>query len=124
MGVGLGFDLLLERADDLSMDTPQLVPLLSRFLARAVADEVIPPKYVRREGPGGAAASPQAAAMVVHEAQTLLAMPHALARLSAIWGGDTGRRPVVQLSRQMHVILQARAQCTPTATPTHAQTDR
>jgi len=99
-----GFDLLLERADDLAVDTPKLADLLGRFLARAVADEALPPKYIMER-----AADPDlspAAAAAVKEAQVLLNVKHGLARLSEIWGNDGGRRPVMQLSRKIDMIIQ------------------
>jgi len=104
----LGFDLLLERADDLAVDTPKLADLLGRFLARAVADEALPPKYIM-ERAADPDLSPVAIA-AVKEAQVLLNVKHGLARLSEIWGNDGGRRPVMQLSRKIDMIIQVRLQ--------------
>ena len=99
-----GFDLLLERAEDLQVDTPQLIDLLGRFLARAVADEALPPKYLSTLLADPALSRTASAA--VEQAHVLLTMKHGLARLSEIWGSGGGRRPVLQLGRKMHLILE------------------
>ena len=41
-----GFDLLLEELDELSLDTPDAADVLGNFMARAVADDCIPPAYI------------------------------------------------------------------------------
>ena len=99
-----GFDLLLDRAEDLQVDTPQLIFLLARFLARAVADEAVPPKYIAALQEDRSLS--KTASATVEEASILLTMKHGLARLSEIWGVGGGRRPVVQLGRKMHLIIQ------------------
>lgn len=43
-----GFDLLLSQLPDLVLDTPDAPHLLGCFLARAVADDCLPPKYVHQ----------------------------------------------------------------------------
>ncbi len=43
-----GFSLLLARTEDLYLDTPNVLELLSYFIARAVVDEVLPPAFVVR----------------------------------------------------------------------------
>ena len=44
--VCLGFNLLLEELDELSLDTPDAAEVLGNFMARAVADDCIPPAYI------------------------------------------------------------------------------
>lgn len=41
-----GFDVLLEQLDDLELDTPDATTVVGNFIARAIADDCIPPKYV------------------------------------------------------------------------------
>lgn len=41
-----GFDMLLDMLPDLILDTPDAPHFLGKFLARAVADDCMPPKYV------------------------------------------------------------------------------
>lgn len=43
-----GFDLLLAQLPDLILDTPDAPHVLGNFLARAVADDCLPPKYVHQ----------------------------------------------------------------------------
>lgn len=75
-----GFERLFELADDIELDTPQAKELLSKFLARAVADECLPPsfltdKYIEMLG-----------GVIVQKAKSLLSIPHGAARLSRVWG--------------------------------------
>lgn len=41
-----GFSRLLAAADDLVLDIPEAVHLLSLFLGRAIVDEVLPPAFL------------------------------------------------------------------------------
>jgi programmed cell death protein 4 len=43
-----GFDILLNNLPDLILDTPDAPHLLGNFIARAVADDCMPPKYVHQ----------------------------------------------------------------------------
>lgn len=45
-----GFTKLLESVEDLSLDIPDAVDLLSLFLARAVVDDILPPAFLSRTG--------------------------------------------------------------------------
>ncbi|KAK4751938.1 hypothetical protein SAY87_020736 [Trapa incisa] len=44
-----GLHKLLESADDLIVDTPDTVDVLSLFIARAVVDDILPPAFVTKE---------------------------------------------------------------------------
>jgi programmed cell death protein 4 len=75
-----GFERVFQLADDLELDTPQAKDFISRFLARAVADECIPPSFLTDkyiETLGG---------VIVQRAKSLLSISHAAARLSRVWG--------------------------------------
>jgi len=43
---GKGFERLFESIDDLKLDVPNARELAAKFLARAVADEILPPAYL------------------------------------------------------------------------------
>lgn len=43
-----GFDMLLNNLPDLILDTPDAPHVLGNFIARAVADDCLPPKYVHQ----------------------------------------------------------------------------
>ena len=77
--IAKGFERLFELADDLELDTPRAKDYISRFLARAVADEVVPPAFLmdpRVQDLGGD---------IVSHAKTLLSIRHGHARLSRVW---------------------------------------
>ena len=42
----LGFEILLQRVEDLRKDVPDVQKLLARFLARAIVDEVLFPSFL------------------------------------------------------------------------------
>ena len=42
----LAFDFLLKNLDDLVLDTPDAPTILGNFMARAIADDCIPPKFI------------------------------------------------------------------------------
>jgi programmed cell death protein 4 len=78
--VAKGFERVFELADDLELDTPQAKDYVARFLARAVADECLPPSFLTDkyiETLGG---------VIVQRAKSLLSISHAAARLSRVWG--------------------------------------
>jgi len=75
-----GFERVFELSDDLELDTPQAKDLIAKFLARAVADECLPPSFLMDkfiESLGG---------VIVQKAKSLLSIRHGAARLSRVWG--------------------------------------
>merc|ERR1712112_265658 len=44
--IGKAFDYLLRQLPDLILDTPDACDALGNFLARAIADDCIPPKFL------------------------------------------------------------------------------
>lgn len=83
--VGKGFERLFEVMEDLQLDIPEARKLVAMFLARAVADEVLPPSFLTDtlvESVGG---------NVVEQARVLLSVRHGSARLERIWGPGDGR---------------------------------
>jgi programmed cell death protein 4 len=78
--IAKGFERVFELADDLELDCPQAKDYIARFLARAVADECLPPSFLTDkyiEGLGG---------LIVQHAKSLLSIRHGAARLSRVWG--------------------------------------
>lgn len=77
-----GFTILLNRVEDIYLDVPDVLKLLSRLLARAVSDEALPPAFLLRldlhEGDLGF--------QVAKEAQHLLKQPGAVQFLANVWG--------------------------------------
>lgn len=97
------FDALLKNLPDLILDTPEAATVLGNFLARAVADDCIPPKFLETLKEK---ADTEHAVKCLSRAETLLSMKHGLVRLDNVWGVGGGLRPVKYLIRQMNLLLQ------------------
>jgi len=79
-----GFQLALDSLEDLVLDIPDAVDLLSKFLARAVFDEVIAPAFLKH----AKIKNPLAEQCIV-DANGLLNQPFRSERLAHVWGaGD------------------------------------
>ncbi|KAG8198265.1 hypothetical protein JTE90_021522 [Oedothorax gibbosus] len=100
--IAAGFDRLLENLPDLVLDTPDAPTVLGNFIARAVADDCLPPKYVQTYK--GKVECVHARAALEH-ADALLSMKHGLVRLDNVWGVGGGMRPVKYLINQMNLLL-------------------
>lgn len=97
------FDVLLEMLPDLMLDTPNADELLGNFIARAVADDCIPPIYVKRNKEKYTEKPQKFSIEVAHD---LLTSKHGLINVDLIWGFTGGMRPVKYLIKQMHLILE------------------
>lgn len=76
-----GFTTILERVDDLVLDCPDVLKLLSVFVARAVVDEAIAPAFLVRVDLHGN----DLGSRVLQQAQELLAQEQASDRLLYVW---------------------------------------
>ncbi|GFS90663.1 programmed cell death protein 4 [Nephila pilipes] len=101
--IAAGFDLMLKNLSDLILDTPDASTVLGNFIARAVADDCLPPKFVHNYK--GKVECEHARAALEH-ADALLSMKHGLVRLDNVWGVGGGMRPVKYLINQMHLLLK------------------
>lgn len=101
--IAKGFQQLLDDLDDLCLDTPEAPKFLGKFIARAIADDCLPPAFVAsfEDAPSH---SNQAIAM--NEAAVLLKMKHGMVRLDSVWGVVGGRRPVKLLVKKMVLLLK------------------
>jgi len=76
-----GFTILFQRVEDLVLDVPDILKLLSSFLGRAVTDEAIPPSLLGRID-----LSPQEmGSQVITATKELLSGPRPGLRLSTVW---------------------------------------
>lgn len=111
-----GFNLLLNQLDDLELDTPDASTVLGNFIARAIADDCIPPKYVTNakelletkkntEGQQLTPAETRALTSLTY-ANSLINAKRGLIRLDTVWGLTGGARPVKYLIKQMRLILK------------------
>lgn len=99
----LAFDTLLQMLPDLMLDTPNADILLGNFIARAVADDCIPPIYVTRAQETSPDKPMRSA---IEQAADLLSTKHGLINVDRVWGITGGMRPVKYLVKQMHLILE------------------
>uniref|UniRef100_A0A1L8DLU4 Programmed cell death protein 4 n=1 Tax=Nyssomyia neivai TaxID=330878 RepID=A0A1L8DLU4_9DIPT len=98
-----GFDMLLKNLPDLILDTPEAPTILGNFIARAVADDCIPPRYVTN--PEVEELNEHAIA-ALKRADTLLCMKKGWAHLDNVWGLGGPLRPVKIITKQMTLLLQ------------------
>lgn len=101
--IAKGFQQLLDDLDDLSLDTPEAPEIVGKFIARAIADDCLPPAFVNNMG-DTPSDSKQAKALT--EADVLLRMKHGMVRLDSVWGVVGGRRPVKHLVKKMVLLLK------------------
>jgi len=95
-----GFQLALDSLEDMSLDIPEATDLLSKFLARAVVDEIIPPIFLSQ-----ARGSNPKAKNALHLANALATENHGGERLAHIWGpGDL--RSVKRLKEEVNCLLE------------------
>ncbi|XP_055376372.1 programmed cell death protein 4 [Condylostylus longicornis] len=99
-----GFEILLENLPDLTLDTPEAPTMLGNFLARAVADDCIPPKFVTK--PDDIEILNEHALIAIKRADTLLSMKQGWAHLDNVWGMGGPLRPVKFITRQMTLLLK------------------
>jgi len=82
--VARGFEVLVARIDDLTIDNPQAPTLLAAFLVRAVADDILAPAFVRQQPPELLTSANQLATLTQAKAQ--LAASHFGDRRRKVWG--------------------------------------
>lgn len=110
-----GFETLLSQLDDLELDTPDACTVLGNFIARAIADDCIPPKFVtnakerleskQQEHLDLNPAETRALAALAY-ANSLINAKRGLIRLDTVWGLTGGARPVKYLIKQMRLLLK------------------
>lgn len=101
--ISKGFDMLLTNLPDLILDIPEAVTLLGNFIARAVADDCIPPKYVTHPE---VEISNEHIEAALKRSDTLLNMKRGWAVLDNVWGMGGPLRPVKSITKQMSLLLQ------------------
>ncbi|XP_063231574.1 programmed cell death protein 4 [Bacillus rossius redtenbacheri] len=101
--IAKAFEKLLQNLPDLILDTPDAPVALGNFIARAIADDCLPPKFVVNSKDK---LDCEHARQALLRADTLLSMKHGMVRLDNVWGVGGGLRPVKSLVRQMNLLLQ------------------
>jgi len=79
--------IVLGRVEDTALDVPNVLELLSKFIARGVADEALTPDFLSRvdlsDGDMGS--------KVLREAAKLSEKPKAAMLLAGVWGEEFAR---------------------------------
>jgi len=101
--IGKAFDFLLKNLSDLVLDTPDAPTILGNFMARAIADDCIPPKFILSYK---GHVEDELSGKALCRADTLLNMKHGLVRLDNVWGVGGGLRPVKYLIKQIVLLLK------------------
>lgn len=101
--IARGFNELLSSIDDIVLDTPDAHNLLGQFIARSVADDCLPPKFITNYH-GKVNRDHVRAAL--EKAEVLLSMNQGMAHLDNIWGCGGGNRPVVSLTNKIVELLK------------------
>lgn len=96
--------MLLINLPDLKLDIPEAPIWLGNFIARAVADDCIPPKYVT--SPENADQLNEYALTAIKRADALLSLKNGWAHLDNIWGSAGPLRPVKNITQQMTLLLK------------------
>lgn len=106
--MGRGFDGLLARLPDLALDTPDAAQVLGKFIARAVADELLAPAFVRRRRRSSSDSPPPTddAVAAVTKAHALINTPQGLERLVHCWGTNGAHSPVEELRAKVQLCLR------------------
>ncbi|XP_074640696.1 programmed cell death protein 4-like [Tubulanus polymorphus] len=99
----LSFNQLLADLPELTLDIPDAPMMVGQFLARAIADDCLPPKYVQNYSGKPDCEHGKAA---LHKAFVLLNMKHGIVRLDNVWGVGGGERPVKSLIKKMVLLLK------------------
>jgi len=95
-----GFQKTLDAIDDIVLDCPDAVEVLSKFIARAVVDEIIAPRFLKDAHTGS-----NNAKEVIALASALTTEKHRIDRLAHIWGpGDFSS--VKRLKEETNTLLQ------------------
>lgn len=103
--VGEGFNEILLNLADMKLDAPDVVKCIAKFMARAVADDCLPPSYIatRQAGDEGLTEDGK---QVLRQATVCLKMKHGLVRLDRIWGASGGRCPLKTLRKRVDLLLR------------------
>uniref|UniRef100_A0A3P9LHN7 Programmed cell death protein 4 n=1 Tax=Oryzias latipes TaxID=8090 RepID=A0A3P9LHN7_ORYLA len=97
------FDKMLKDLPDLILDTPEAPQMLGQFIARAIADHVLPMDFLDcHKGKVDC----EHARVALDRAAVLLSMKREMVRLDNVWGVGGGLRPVKHLVKEMNLLLK------------------
>ncbi|XP_069022972.1 programmed cell death protein 4a isoform X1 [Embiotoca jacksoni] len=97
------FDKMLIELPDLILDTPEAPQMLGQFIARGIADHVLPMSFLDcYKGKVDC----EHARVALDRAAVLLTMKREMVRLDNVWGVGGGLRPVKHLVKEMNLLLK------------------
>ncbi|TNM85890.1 programmed cell death protein 4a [Takifugu flavidus] len=97
------FDKMLKELPDLILDTPEAPQMLGQFIARAIADHILPMSFLDcYKGKVDC----DHARVALDRAAVLLRMKREILRLDNVWGVGGGQRPVKHLIKEMNLLLK------------------
>lgn len=98
-----GFQLVLQQLDDLVLDTPGADQEVAKFIARAIADDLVPPSFAVNFDLDSAETLNVRRAM--KKAAGLVKNPQGLSRLAYVWGISGARSSVEELKAQIEMVI-------------------
>lgn len=98
-----GLTMVLQNLPDLVLDTPEAPTILGNFIARAVADDCVPPIFVTHPD---LEEVNEHAMLALKRADTLLNMKKGWAHLDNVWGHGGPLRPVKMITKEMSEVLR------------------
>ncbi|KAM8772992.1 programmed cell death protein 4a [Acanthopagrus schlegelii] len=97
------FDKMLKELPELILDTPEAPQMLGQFIARAIADHILPMSFLDcYKGKVDC----DHARVALDRAAVLLTMKRKMVRLDNVWGVGGGQRPVKHLVKEMNLLLK------------------
>lgn len=97
------FDKILKELPDLILDTPEAPQMLGQFIARAIADHILPMSFLDcYKGKVDC----EHARVALDRAAVLLTMTRKMVHLDNVWGVGGGLRPVKHLVKEMNLLLK------------------
>eukprot|EP00040_Diaphanoeca_grandis_P004304 m.28033 g.28033 ORF g.28033 m.28033 type:complete len:420 (-) comp15849_c0_seq1:1028-2287(-) len=99
-----GVNTVLKDIDDISLDAPDVDFVLGKFIARGVADEIIPPKFALSYNIEGKPEDDKVR-RCIKKARGLINTPQGLARLEHVWGISGALSPVKNVKQAIKTIL-------------------
>lgn len=97
-----GFTRLFDSVSDLEKDnTPDANHILAKFIARAIADDCIPPAFLSTHDNVG-----EKGKEILSEASHLLNAPHGSIRMSKAWGVCGGNLNLKLLEKRINLLLR------------------
>lgn len=102
--VEASFHKLLKELTDLVLDTPTAPQMLGQFIARAVADNILPKSFI--DGYKGRVDCEYTRAALDRAAVLLRMSRWTGLRIDNLWGSGGGQRPVNQLIKEVNLLLK------------------